>query len=224
MDLSATLAQLEAYGTAQNRNVYPRHGVGPNLYGVSYANLGKLKKTIRQDHALALALWDTGNHDARVLATMIADPRQATPALLEAWADDLDNYVLTDAVTKLAFRTAFAEAMMRDWMEAADEWRGRAGWSLLSHLANKDTKHDDAYYRAFLPTIEARIHGAPNKTRDAMNSALMAIGLRNESLAEEAIATARRIGPVEVDHGATACVTPAAEPYIRKGLARKRRT
>jgi 3-methyladenine DNA glycosylase AlkD len=52
------------------------------MFGVSYAALGKLKKQIKQEHALAEALWETGNHDARVLATMVADPRKADAALL----------------------------------------------------------------------------------------------------------------------------------------------
>jgi len=63
-------------GTAQNRKVYARHGVGEDMYGVSYSNLGKLRKSIKRHHALAEQLWATGNHDARVLATMIADPAE----------------------------------------------------------------------------------------------------------------------------------------------------
>ena len=71
MTLTQTLQQLKAAGTAQTRKTYARHGVGPNMFGVSYATLGKLTRAIQRDHALALGLWASGNHDARVLATMV---------------------------------------------------------------------------------------------------------------------------------------------------------
>jgi len=68
MNKTEALRALKALGTAQNRKVYARHGVQPPLFGVSYAALGKLRKQIGVDHKLALALWKSGNHDARVLA------------------------------------------------------------------------------------------------------------------------------------------------------------
>jgi len=85
-------ARLEAMGTSQNRKVYGRHGVGAEMYGVSFANLGKLKKKIKTDQALAEELWASGNHDARVLATMIADPAALKSRQLDTWARDLDSY------------------------------------------------------------------------------------------------------------------------------------
>ena len=74
MNLTETMRALEAAGTAQNRKIYARHGVGGEMFGVSYADLGKLERKIRVDQELAEELWATGNHDARVLATKIADP------------------------------------------------------------------------------------------------------------------------------------------------------
>ena len=73
MTTDQALAALRKAGTAQNVKVYGRHGVKGDAFGVSYAELGRLHKTIGTDHGLARALWATGNHDARVLATMIAD-------------------------------------------------------------------------------------------------------------------------------------------------------
>src|SRR5262245_7914566 len=79
------LAQLEAMGTEQNRKIYTRHGVAGPMFGVSYANLGALKKKIKVDQGLAEELWDSGNHDARVLAAMVADPRSIAEPTLDAW-------------------------------------------------------------------------------------------------------------------------------------------
>lgn len=222
MTLQDTLSALEDYGTEQNQTVYARHGVTGACYGVSVANQNALKKRIKRDHDLALQLWATGNHDARVLATMIADPKQADDDLLEAWAADLDNYVLTDALTGYVTQTALFQEKMQAWMASDDEWKGRAGWSLLAHLAIRDKDLPDAFFEPYLPVIERDIHAAKNKTKDAMNNALIAIGVRSQALETQAIAAAERIGTVEVDHGETSCKTPAAVPYMQKTRARKK--
>ncbi len=221
LTLKQTLAELKALGTAQNRKVYARHGVGGPAYGVSYADLGKLKKKIRADQELAEALWATGNHDARVLATMVADPARTTSSQLDAWARDLDSYVLTDAFASLAARTPFVQKKFETWSRSKDEWTGQAGWLLLSTLASAGDGLDDDYFERQLETVEKEIHGAENRVRYSMNTALISIGARNPALKRKAIAAAKRIGPVDVDHGETGCKTPDAVPYIEKIWARK---
>lgn len=222
MNLQQTLEQLESRGTEQNRKVYRRHGVSDNMFGVSYAQQRQLAKTLKGSHPLALELWGSGNHDARVLATMIADPAQADDALLASWADDLDSYVLTDAFSGYVGKTALAPAKAEQWRGAAGEWHGRAGWHLVSHLAMQNPDLPDAYFIDCLDTIEREIHTRKNRVRDAMNNALIAIGIRNAALEQPALAAAARIGKVEVDHGQTGCKTPDAAAYIQRTLARRR--
>ncbi len=216
MDAATVLGELEQLGTAQNRKIYARHGVGANMYGVSYANLKLLKKRIKTDHALAQALWATGNHDARILATMIAAPKQVTDDLLERWVRDSDNHTQTDALVELAAQTPHARAKAEAWLEADEEYIARAGWHLLGQLANNDSTLPDSYFEPYLPRIEQGIHQAKNRTREAMNNALIAIGSRNAVLEPLALASAARIGPVDIDHGETGCKTPDAAAYIRK--------
>lgn len=220
MDLTTALAELEALGTAQNRKVYPRHGVRGPLFGVSYADLDKLRKKIGRDTALAQELWATGNHDARVLATKVADPGELPEATAEAWVGDLDNYVLTDAVSALVARTPYAAEAMRRWVGSGDEWTSSAGWNLVAHLAGVDGAKagavEDGELEGRLEEIRERIHGAPNRTRHAMNGALITIGSYRPALTARARSVAAAIGPVEVDHGETGCKTPPAGPYIEK--------
>ena len=221
MNLQEAIQQLEEMGTSQNRKVYARHGVGPDMFGVSYANLNKLAKSIKRDHSLAFELWASGNHDARVLATMVADPSQADDELLVAWASDLDSYVITDAFSGFVGKTYLAQAKSEEWISSQGEWPGRAGWHLVAHLAMKAPDLSDDYFAARLSTIEDEIHARKNRVRDAMNNALIAIGIRNPFLEEQALAAAARIGKVEVDHGETGCKTPDAAQYIRRTLARR---
>ncbi len=210
------MAELEAMGTAQNRKIYQRHGAQEPLFGVSYANLGVLRKRIKRDQPLAEALWATGNHDARVLATMIADPKAISHLTVDTWTRDLNSYPVADAVAGLVAKTPFARACVEPWVNSDEEWVERCGWHLIGQLAMTDKDLPDAYFTPYLARIADTIHGQKNRVREAMNNALIAIGGRNDSLANEATRVAKAIGTVHVDHGETGCRTPNPRPYIQK--------
>ena len=216
------LGELKGLGTAQAAKTYRRHGATGEVYGVSYADFGRLKKRLKTDHALARALWASGIHDARVLATMVADPAQASGEELDGWLQDVEDYGMAGHVADVAAQRADALSLAERWMAADGEWVARTGWRVLTLLALKsDGPPPDSYYVKLLPRIEKRIHGAKNYVRDAMNDALIAIGGRSEALRLQATAAANRIGKVEVDHGDTSCKTPDAAQYIEKMWARR---
>ena len=217
------LAELESLGSEQTRKTYGRHGVGPNQFGVSYAALGKLKKRLKINHDLAVRLWASGNHDARILALMIADPRQADSAILDQWARDLGNYVISDALSGYVGNTPLAREKAGQWMESDDEWIGTMGWNLVGHLAMSDPTLPDSYFEDALARIERDLQSSKNRVRYAMNNAVIAIGLRSEALEARAVAAAERIGKVVVDHGQTGCKTPDAIPYIAKAKAHRQK-
>lgn len=222
MDFDTAMAALEATGTAQNRKVYARHGVTGEVFGVSYAELGKLQKKIRRDHDLARQLWATGNHDARVLATQVADPKAATGEELDGWAGAVASYITADAVARLVEKTPIARQLVEAWVDSPEEWRARIAWSAMASLAMKGTfTHQDAMGR--IEQIEREIHQRPNRVRDAMLGSLAGFGLASEELAEEAKAAAGRIGPVDVDHGETGCKNPDVVRMVDNGWERKRK-
>ena len=219
MNEKQIMQKLKTMGTEQNRKVYRRHGVGADFYGVSFADLRQLGKQIKTDHALALALWKTDNHDAHMLATMIADPQAMDADTLDKWVKDLDNYIIADSFASLVAKTPFASKKMLKWNKSKDEWVGRVGWHLLAQFAMHDPALPDDYFMPYLDEIEDGIHRRKNRVREAMNNALMAMGIRNERLRERAFAVAKTIGAVEVDHGDTNCKTPDATAYIHKAVA-----
>lgn len=210
------LAELEALGSEQTRKTNRRHGVGENQFGVLHSAFGKLKKRIKTDHDLALKLWESGNYDARILAMMIADPQKADSDTLERWANDLENYALSAALSTYVSRTPLARQKAEQWIESDSEWSATMGWNILGALAASDPTLPDSYFEALLKRIERDLHSSQNWVRYAMNNALIAIGIRNEALEEKAFATAEHIGKVIVDHGETYCKTPDAIPYIQK--------
>ncbi|OGC92841.1 MAG: DNA alkylation repair protein [candidate division Zixibacteria bacterium RBG_16_48_11] len=222
MTYAEAIKQLQSLGTAQNVKVYKRHGMGENLYGVSFADLGKLKKQIKTDQQLAQQLWKSGNGDARHLALMIADPEKATEEMLDSWVKDLNYYMLCDLLAGFVGKTDFAKKKAEEWTKSRDEWVGRAGWDLVGVVAMKEESLPDRYFEQCIRTIEKTIHQSKNFTRHAMNNALISIGIRNPKLEKLAIAAAGRIGKVEVDHGQTGCKTPDAVAYIKKTKSRRK--
>ncbi|HTG32226.1 MAG TPA: DNA alkylation repair protein [Thermoanaerobaculia bacterium] len=222
MNAQETLDTLKSLGTEQNRKIYRRHGAGEDVYGVSFAHLKDLKKKIKIDHDLAVALWESGNHDARMLAGMIADPKRLDARTLDTWVKGLRNYVETDALGGLAAKSPHARETMARWIASDEEWTASAGWRVLAQVAMDDDALPDEYFERFLSTIERDIDESQNRVRHEMNNALIAIGIRNPALQEKAVAAAARIGKVEVDHGETGCKTPDAAGYIRKTVERKK--
>ncbi|MBK6766769.1 MAG: DNA alkylation repair protein [bacterium] len=222
--LDALMAEMKKRGTAQAVKIYKRHGMVEPLFGVSFADLYKLQKQIKTDHALAVELWATGNGDARHLATMIADPALFTSKQIDAWVKDQNCTGVCDLTGGLVARTKFAREKADTWIQSKDEWIGRTGWNVICSLA-LDAKNElpDAYFEGLLKRLEKEIHGAKNFTRHMMNMALISIGGRNAKLRLLAETAATRIGKVHVDHGETSCKTPEAIPYIAKMWARKKK-
>lgn len=156
MTYDDVMAQLEKLGRAHTAELYRRLGTGDNVFGVSFADFGMLRKKIKTDHELALQLWDSGNLDARVLASMIADPDECKISLLERRLREADFPGPVDYVAGVAARTSFAVKLAEKWMKSKKELRRQAGYSAvasrLKHgldLRDSDCKTPDA-----APSIE----------------------------------------------------------------------
>lgn len=219
MSCAQAMAALEQAGTEQTRKTYLRHGASEPLFGVSFATLKALTKAIGVDHELACALWDTGNFDARNLALKVADPVQMSPADLNHWARSGAPRTCTQYVAELASEGPHGWHCADVWLAAADAEERASGWSALGALAMRDEAAPDSVFLDRLAEIETRVHSAPNVERGPLNQALIAIGCRNEALRQAALAAARRIGLVQIDHGDTACKTPDAAAAIEKAWA-----
>ena len=221
MNFTETMARLKELGTAQNVKVYKRHGAKEPLFGVSYADLGKLQKQIKSDHDLAAKLWESGNLDAQTLAAKIADPARLTTAQANAWVKSVTCYITGDALGALVARSPIAQARMEQWMKAKNEYTRMVGYVILSAALNGENTITDADCKKYLTTIEKEIHGSANRARHSMYMALIAIGIYRPAVRDDVFAAAKRIGDVEVDHGETSCTTPSAIPYIEKAVARQ---
>jgi 3-methyladenine DNA glycosylase AlkD len=219
LTLAATMSALEKAGSAQTRKTYTRHGAAEPMFGVRFATLKTLFKRIGVDHELALALWNTGNFDARNLAVKIADPAQMSPSDLDRWAKAPSVLGCGAYVAHLAAEGPHARSRSDAWLAAPDETRRCAGWSLVGAMAMRDENTPDAWFAQRLKEIEKSIQASPNAQRAAMLHALIAIGLHSAALRKSVTAAAKRIGKVQIDHGDTACKTPEVVPTLEKTWA-----
>ncbi len=222
MNVQEALDTLKSLGTEQNRKIYRRHGAREDVYGVSFAHLKDLKKKVKVDHELAEGLWKSGNHDARIFATMIADPKRLDRESLDAWSKGLAGYPESDAFGDLAAKSPAGREALERYTGADEEWTAAAGWRGVAHLVMNGGLTGEECEK-LLVRIEREIHSERNRVRYEMNNVVIAIGSRNPDLQERAIAAAARIGKVDVDHCETGCKTPDAADYIRKVAERKKK-
>ena len=220
--VAGVLDELRRLGTEQNSAASRQQGVAGESLGVSSTELGRLRKRIKRDHALALGLWDTGVHDARVLATMIADPAELADRTVDAWVRDLNNGLLADAFGKLVAASPLARVCMERWVAAKGEWVCSTGWNLVGLLATSDREIPDGVFESYLARIERDVRFARSRVREAMMRTVAIIALRGPALEASAAAAAKRIGKTEVDEGETGDRAPGPLDRIERAKARGR--
>jgi 3-methyladenine DNA glycosylase AlkD len=193
--LAETLAALERKGTAATRNGFARYGiVAPRAFGVSMGDIQAIARRLGRDQALAQALWGTGWYEARLLAGFVAEPERLTPAGMDRWARDFDNWAVCDTLCFHLFdRTPHAWAKVRQWSGRRAEFVRRAGFALLAALALHDKRAPDAAFLRLLPLAEAAADDERNFVKKAVSWALRSVGRRNPQLRAEVRALAGRL-------------------------------
>src|SRR5262245_50888341 len=144
MTVNEALKQLKSLGDEKVRAINAKHGAGDDQFGVSLGDIRSVAKKIRADHALAVALWDTGNVDAQFLAALLIEPKKLSAKAMDRMvrsiafvrvADWLNSYVVLKHPDK--------ETLREDWMTADDRWAARSGWHLTAEKVAKDPKGID---------------------------------------------------------------------------------
>ncbi|WP_183576968.1 DNA alkylation repair protein [Mucilaginibacter sp. X5P1] len=162
--------------------------------GVPIPELRKLAKSLKKNHQLALQLWDTGIHEARILASMVDDPALVTQTQMDNWVKDFYAWDLCDQVCGNLFdRTPFAIEKALFYTTHQDEYIKRAGFVLMAEYAVHNKTADNDVFIALLPIIDREAWDDRNFVKKAVNWALRQIGKRNKILCAAAIASARRI-------------------------------
>jgi 3-methyladenine DNA glycosylase AlkD len=194
-DVSSIIASLQRLATTATREGLVRFAI-PNhrAFGVSMGNIQKLAKQLGRNHELALKLWETGWYEARLLTAFVDDPACVTPAQMDRWCRDFDNWAVCDTLCFHLFdRTPHAFRKVAQWSTKRNEFEKRAAFALLWALALHDKQTGDAPFVESLVIVERAATDERNFVKKAVNMALRAIGTRNATLHAAAVDVAQRL-------------------------------
>ncbi len=231
MTANEIVEELKALGSEGTKKVLRNHGIEEPLFGVKVGDMKKIQKRIKQDHQLALDLYDTGIYDAMYLAGLIADDAKMRPKDLNKWVEKARGGLQSSTVPWVAAGGQHGWELAVEWIESKKEHVAVAGWTTLASLVSikDDADLDLAELKQLLQRVQKTIHQQPDDVRYAMNGFVIALGTYVQPLADLALRAAEKIGPVTVDMGDTACKVPYAPEYIQKarkagGVGKKRKT
>ncbi len=199
MQYKQIIKKLRSMANPKNIEGMARFGISSkNTLGVSIPVLRKMAAAIGRDQALALKLWGTGIHEARLLACFVADPQKTTNAQVEKWVRDVDSWDICDQFcTSFLDKTKFGHVKVRAWSKRKEEFVKRAAFSLIAGLAVHDKEADDAVFKKYLQVIKRQAADDRNYVKKAVNWALRNIGKRNVALNQAAIKTAKDIRKID---------------------------
>ncbi|MBN2604142.1 MAG: DNA alkylation repair protein [Candidatus Thermoplasmatota archaeon] len=199
MNYDEIMKRLNELANPESVKGMARYGINPNNnYGVSIYQLRPIAQEIGKNHDLALKLWASKIHDARLLACFIDDPSKVTGEQMDSWAKDFDSWDICDqACTSLFDLTYIAWDKVFEWAEKKQEFVKRGAFSLIAGLSVHDKESGDEKFEKLLPLIKRHSTDERNYVKKAVNWALRNIGKRNASLNKKAIKTAEEIQKID---------------------------
>ena len=221
-DVQSVVTELKRLGSPAVRAGMARYALpSDKAFGVSVGATRRLAKTLGRDHALALALWNTGWFEARMLATFVDDPEQVTAAQMDRWCRDFDSWGICDtACFQLFDKTPLAWRKVDAWSRRREEFVKRAAFALLASLAGHDKTAADTLFVRRLPLVERAATDPRNFVKKGVSWALRGIGHRNRALHAEAVATAKRLAASD-DTAARWIGRGALRDLLRPAVVRK---
>ena len=227
------LSSLKKMSTKRDRDNLQRFAImspqeaASKAFGVSMSNMKKLAKSIGRDHELAAGLWETGNYEARMLASLVDEPERVTAAQMERWCRDFDNWAICDTASFCLFdRTPHAWPKVAEWSDRRNEFEKRTAFALLWSLTVHDKHAADNQFVEGLRFIEKAATDDRNFVKKAVNMALRAIGKRNAALNTAAIATAKRLASSDQPSSRWVgkdALRELTSPSVRSRLTRSRK-
>jgi 3-methyladenine DNA glycosylase AlkD len=220
MTLEDALAQLESLGNERVRAHNKKNGAGENQFGVRLGEIRKLAAKIKSNDQLAIALWKTGNIDARLLAILLIKPKNLSCDEMDRMvrcvnfvqvADWLNSYIVKSHPDK--------ESLRQSWMEDDDPWAARAGWSLTSERIAKNS--DGLDLPALLDRIESELGNAASEVQWTMNFCLAGIGIHFPKHRKRAIAIGEKLRIYRDYPVSKGCTSPFAPIWINEMVRRQ---
>lgn len=225
MNMEEVMQELEALGNERTKKMYMSNGAHEPLFGVATGAMKPIAKKIKKDQPLADQLYATGNYDAMYFAGIISDPKTMTEADFERWMDTAYFYMISDYIVAVTLaETDIAQEVADAWIASGDELRMSAGWSCYCWLlgSRPDHEFEESKLHHMLGQVQRMIHESPERTKHAMNNFLYTVAVSYLPLHEQAVETARAVGPVEVNKDKSKSKFLQASDNIQKAVDKGR--
>ena len=194
MNARSVIAELRRRADPSRKPGMARVGVDvSHALGVSMPNIRAVAKTCGVDHALALELWETEIHEARILATLVADPEALTEVQRERWVLDITSWDLCDSAADLFGRTPAQAEAIETWARRPEPFVKRCAYSMIARRAVSAKGAPDREFLGYLPVIRRGATDPRNEVKKGVSWALRQIGKRNRALHAAAMKEAERI-------------------------------
>lgn len=195
MTLQDTIRTLRSLGNPKIVEGMKRFGIDtPNAFGISAPTMRSMAKEMKTNHTLALKLWETGYHEAKILAALIADPSCSDLKLLDQWVQGIENWAQCDSCcTEFFQKTPYALSLPKRWTKSKLEFVRRAGFVMIAVIAVHHKQLHDDIFEEFFPLLKRYATDERNFVKKAVNWALRQIGKRNMRLHKKAIELAKEI-------------------------------
>lgn len=220
MTTAQLLTRLKSLADEARRKHNTKAGAPANQFGVKLGDLRTIAKELKTNHPLGLELWQTGNVEAQLVATLIMKPKALS-------ARELDQLTRTTTCSQVAdWLNAYVvpqhpehETLRQQWMQTNDRWRARAGWNLTSSRVKTDPATLDL--PALLDRIEQELPGALPEVQWTMNNTLAAIGIHHPKLRQRAVAIGERIGLYQDWPTSKGCTPPYVPVWVAEMVKRQ---
>ena len=220
MTLKETLKQLKALGNEKTRAHNTKYGAGDNQFGVKHGDIRALAKKTQPDRELAMSLWETGNVDAQLLATLLIKPKTLSAEEVDRLVRSISFAHVADwLISYVVKQHADKETLRQKWMADDDRWAARAGWGLTAERVVKSP--DGLDLPALLGRIESEMGSADPAVQWTMNSALAEIGIHFPKLRKRAIAIGEALGIYRDYPVSKGCTSPFAPIWINAIVSRQ---
>lgn len=195
MKYEELIKKIKDVSDAKKKDKMARFGINTdNLLGVKVSDLRKIAKDIDKDHELATKLWDSGIHEARILASMVDEPDKVSEDQMEEWVEDFDSWDLCDQVCNNLFRkTEYAKDKTLEWSHRDEEFVKRAAFVLMAVMATHDKERDDNLFLEFLERCEEEADDERKYVKKAISWAVRNIGKRSGKMRKVAFNLAKEL-------------------------------
>jgi 3-methyladenine DNA glycosylase AlkD len=218
--LAETMQALEALGDEKVRRFNAKHGAGDNQFGCKLGDVRVLAKKIKTNPELAKQLWQTGNLDARFLATLLMKPKELSTEEVDTLVRDVNFAWLADwLMSNVLKQHPDKEELRQKWIEDKDVAAARAGWSLTAARVAKDPEGLDL--GALLDRIEREMKDAPAMSQWTMNMCLAEIGINHPEHRAKALAIGEKLGVLRDYPVSKGCTSPFAPIWINEMVKRQ---